>query len=135
MWAAWDRIKAALDKQEQLREAKAALNVWIERAWKLWQFITDCDALVREAHPQRCAIAYGYWLTARDIEDWTPPTGGPLVWTAPGRGRAGESEFLAQQEAKREHFKDELKQQQKAHLKAHRADVRAAKKAAQKEKV
>ena len=125
MWALWDRIKKALETDS---------TQWSAKARELWVFLTDIDAGVREAAPLRCAVAYGYWLTARDIETWTPPAG-PLQWTAPARGRAGEAEFLDQIRIERENTKAALRAQSKQHLKAYRAEMRAAKKAAQKEKV
>lgn len=131
MWSLWERIKKGLDKQEKQRKKKD-FPVWIAKAQPLFDWLTDIDAAVRMKNPARCAMSYGYWLSAKGLESWIPITDGPLVWTPPGRGRAGEADVLAASQAKYEAFKDEIKRQRKENLKRWRKEQREADKAAKK---
>lgn len=130
-WKEWDAIKAFLDQQEAVRGTPVFAS-WIVATAKKWEHAVSVDEMRRIENPLKASIAYGYWLSARVLDGWVPPHGGPFFWPAPGLGRNGEAELLESKAKQKVELKEQLRAQQKAILRTYKAEMRAAEREAKR---
>lgn len=87
LWYAFDRIRAALLKQEQLR-GTPGFGEWLVKALPYWaKYITAVDEQEDLAYGV-VLCSWGDWLDARKLAwrgrlQWEIPTKGPLIFTPP----------------------------------------------------
>lgn len=98
LWHAFDRIRAALLKQEQMRGAPE-FGRWLVKALPAYvKYVDFVDEQEQESYG-RVLCSWGDWLEARKLswrgkQTWEIPTEGPLTFTPPSTAgllsRAGE---------------------------------------------
>ena len=87
LWHAFDRIKAALDKQERLRSTPAFREWCIEALPQFAKYLDPVDA-VEDANPGLVLCEWQDWMDARGLAwrgnpKWKIPMAGPLTFYPP----------------------------------------------------
>ena len=126
----FDRLKSALDRQEEARVA-GTLDDFVLRAWTLFYGLENLTWRVWEHNKTLAEYVYLSWKRKRRIDSWVPDRDLPLKWSLADRVPipVPTAEILDQIKAKHQGWKD----QNKANAKAMKQEYRKAEKARKKE--
>lgn len=91
LWHAFDRIKAGLDKQEQMRSTPG-FNEWCVKALPQFAAYLDVVDRMEDTNPGQVLCEWGDWLDARNLAwrgkmKWQIPMAGPLTFYPPTMAR------------------------------------------------
>lgn len=91
LWHAFDRIKAGLDKQEQMRSTPG-FREWYVRALPQFSTYLDLTDTWDDANPGLLLCEWQDWMDARGLAwrgtpKWKIPTAGPLTFYPPTMAR------------------------------------------------
>lgn len=142
LWPVFDRLKAALDRQEIARaEGQRHLSDFLSAARPLFDFLEYLTWRAWEFDKVQAEFVYLNWKRSRQIDQWVPDRDLPLRWRLAERAMlplppAAYVEKIKQKHAQwAQSCKDAEKQAKATYRKMTQAAKRAAKQAAkQKEK-
>ena len=136
LWPVFDRLKSAMDKQEQARLG-GTLTEFAREAKLLFAFFEEMTWLVYSHDPARTEWVYLTWKSSRGINQWYPDVDLPLKWRLAERAMVPvpTAELVEQHKAKYQWWKDTDKQNSKDYKAQVRAWEKEQKKAEKARKV
>jgi hypothetical protein len=79
LWPVFDRLKAAMDKQEQARVA-GRLDEFVAQGAPLFEFLEGLTFRVWMTDKVKTSYVYLSWKASRGIDSWLPDRDLPLRW-------------------------------------------------------
>lgn len=121
LWPVFDRLKSAMDKQEQAR-LDGTLDEFVKNAKLLFDFFETTVNVIHFEHRMRTEWVYLTWKSSRGINQWYPDRDLPLRWRLAEDAPmpAPTAELVEKFKAKYQGWKDA----DKANARAYKAEVR-----------